>query len=130
MAGGGGGRKARRSGLDNPADLCSASAEHAALMDPLTSLRPGADPPPPPPNLSISQKMSSIRWMYCLPIIPSWLAVGREEAKKKKRKSGTKGGKKNGYRFDQIYCCELVFLAALSSLTKVECKGGELALGR
>lgn len=86
------GRKARRSGLDNPADLRSASTEHAALMDPLTSLRPSADPPPSPPNLSISQKMSAIRWMYCLPIIPSWLAVRREEAKKK-RKSGTKGGK-------------------------------------
>lgn len=86
MAGGGGGRKARRSGLDNPADLCSTSTEHAALMDPLTSLRPGADPPPSPSNLSISQKMSLIRWMYCLPIIPSWLAVVREEAKKKKEK--------------------------------------------
>lgn len=33
-------------------------------------------------------------------------------------------GEKNGYRFDQIHCCELV-LAALSSLTppKIERKG-------
>lgn len=42
---------------------------------------------------------------------------------KKIKKSGVRE-KKNGYRFDQIHCCELV-LAALNSLTppKIEREG-------
>lgn len=66
--------------------------------------------------------------MYCLPIIPSWLAVRKGEERisgeGKKRIKKWCEGEKNGDRFDQIHCCELV-LAALSSLTppKIERKG-------
>lgn len=68
--------------------------------------------------------------MYCLPIIPSWPAVRREEAKegKKKRKVTPRGERKMG--IDLIRYTAAGFLAALSSLTKVECKEGESERGR
>lgn len=130
-AGRAGGRNARRKGLDNPADLGSASTELDALMDSLTSPRSAADPPPPAsPNLSIWQKMSTIRsgggeGGDVLPSNHPTVAGGKEGRgkKKEKEKSGIKGKRKMG--IDLIRYTAAGFLASLSSLTKVKCKGGE-----